>query len=765
MQRILTGIQGVSWLLILVGFMVVGASCAAQQSSMKHSPQAARIQVIGKPPVWAVAIDWPFRSGLNIQYDANLHTAPMHGAYTRASGFASLAIGNHWRTYTWKLTNVDFAGRQNGGADLRLACPPGLAVHAVSLATRSSAATSSNQNKADGLTASIILDTGRAGSAATNTDHNMGQVWAGGNVGDSKYTCGMIADKGAEIFRSAGYIYLRLNRSSRFFLAHPSVVYATVTYLGSKPATAWPEQTFAAFASHGVHYAELEMNWTAMEPRPGHFNFNFLDQMLANAAEAHVRIIPVFWYYQGGNATPAWITQFEVGSSGAVSSTPTWWSRFNRRSYFRYVTATIAHIKHNPAFGGAFLSYGWVDSMWFGWTANTSKNINGYAPADVARFHLWLPSRYDSLNAFNRHHHTRFTSWNAIPAAKPSQPLFRVYQNFRNWSVIETYRHLTELVRRETAAPLYYYWGGGFFNAGIAFNLPDTFFNLARRYHVTVCEDCADRTGMMLLFGSLARAYKIPLFEEWAPGAGLHAEIAKFLGHYGFEMPWNAGMDFFRYDGGLEYKIGYPQYARWLPVLGEIHGTYPQQPVAVYISYRPVFSNPTALQGMSGHLAMIWRKLHIAFTVVTDREVKAGAVRLKQFRAVLPLNGRHDSDITAYAKQGGHVLNHASQLARYAPAYITFAPASNCVEAVPTVNRSTHTAWITLSGWRSGHSYSGVATMELRALGLPWGKYHVVNAATGKLISSAARGDDLRFALHIAPGELMVWRISPSGGK
>lgn len=756
------------WCVLMVVGLMAAASCAVPQSSTKSSRRAGRIQAIGKPPIWAVAMDWPFHSGLTIQYNAKLHTAPMCGAYTRASGFASPVVGKHWRTYTWKLTDVDFAGRQNGGADLRLACPPGIAVHAVTLSMRPPATISTNQNKAGGLADSLVFDTGRAGATVITTGHNMGQVWAGGNTGDSKYTCGTVAGKGAEIFArhlSAGYIYLRLDRRSPLFLAHPPVVYATVTYLDNTPATVWPEQTFEAFAAHGVDYAELEMNWTAMEPRPGQFNFTFLDQMLANAAKAHIRIIPVFWYYQGGNGTPAWITRFEVGSSGVVSSTPAWWNHFNRRSYFRYVTATIAHIKHNPAFGGAFLSYGWVDSMWFGWKANTPGNINGYARADVARFHLWLPSRYHSLNAFNRRYHTHFTSWDAIPAAKPGQPRFRVYQHFRNWSVIETYRRLTELVRRETTAPLYYYWGGGFFNAGVAFNFPDTFFNLARRYRVTVCEDCADRTGMMLLFGSLARAYRVPLFEEWAPGAGLHAEIAKFLGHYGFEMPWNAGMDFFRYDGGREYKIGYGQYVRWLPVLSQIHGTCPEQPVAVYISYRRAFTNPVGLAGMSSRLAEIWRRLHIAFTVVTDREVNAGVIGLRQFRAVLPLNGRHDPAIAAYAKRGGHVLNHAAQLASYAPAYITFTPTDDCVEAVPIVNRSAHTAWITLSGWRPGHSYSGVATVKLKALGLPRGRYDIVSAATGKSVSSVARSNALRVPLHIAPGELTVWRISPGPRK
>jgi hypothetical protein len=497
-----------------------------------------------------------------------------------------------------------------------------------------------------------------------------------------------------------------------------------------------------------------------VERQPGHFDFTLLDETLANAAKVDVHIIPIFMYsIWPGNPAP-WITQYDVGSSGDKSQVPTWWSHFNRRSYFNYVTATIAHIKHNPAFGGAFLDFGWLDYMWG--PATGGQGVNGYAPQDIAEFRQWLPSRYHSLSAFNRRYHTHFTTWSAVPAAHPGQRLFSVYQHFRKWSVIETYSHLTALVRRETSAPLYYYWGGGYSGAGLAFNIPDSFFQLARRYHVTVCEDCADHGGLMVLFGSLARAYKVPLFEEWTPEpSGLHAEITQFLGHYGFEMPDNAGMDFFLYDGGKVFKIGYGPYVHWIPVLNRIHGRYPQQPVAIYVSYRKVFTHPTALGGLGDRLGKIWRKLHLAFTVVTDREVKAGRVQLQKFRAIFPITGRHGAAMTRYAAHGGRVLEHVAQLADYAPAYVTFAPAAAGLEVVPTVDSADHSAWMTLSPWRLAPPYKGVVTIHVKALGLPPGRYRIVNAATGKPIAGVAGGDGLRVPLNIAPGTLMVWHIVP----
>ena len=68
------------------------------------------------------------------------------------------------------------------------------------------------------------------------------------------------------------------------------------TRAATKPAQAWPERTFAKIAADGIHYAEINMEWGKVEPQRGKFNFTLLDQTLANAAKAHVQIIPIFWY-------------------------------------------------------------------------------------------------------------------------------------------------------------------------------------------------------------------------------------------------------------------------------------------------------------------------------------------------------------------------------------------------------------------------------------------------------------------------------------
>ena len=720
-------------------------------------------------PVWAAQLAWsPSPASLQIDYNSSNPSAPVSGAYDST---ASVFPPARWQVHTWKLTNVAWGGRQNFSADLRLSGAVGVAVHQVVLRLRPPGK--------GGPKASITF-AGQPGPLAigpSNIDHGLSQVGVGGQQGDSFYHVATVRHKSAEVLDSntlAGpgapsYLYLRLSRASPLYADHPSVVYATVTYAALRPTRPWSEATFAKLAAKGIHRAEINMEWSAVEPAPGKFSFTVLDGDLANAAKAGVKVIPIFWYSVWGGNPASWITKYDVGSNGFVSQVPTWWSRFNRQSYFTYVKDTIAHVKGLPGFGGAFLDYGWLDYMWG--PPPGGAGVNGYAPQDVVRFHTWLPTAYKSLAAFNRTAGTRYTAWTQVPAAVPGQKLFSVYQHFRDWSVQETYSRLSALYRQETNAPLYYYWGGGFGGFGTAFNRPDTFFQLAKRYRAIVVLDDADHAGLAVAFTALSRAYGVPLLEEWTPRpSGLHAEVAGFMGHYGFEFPNRAGMDFFLYGGGKEYQVGYPVYTRAIPLLNRLHGSYPLQPVAVYISYRGIYRHPGALAGVRTRLASMWRLHPMGFTVVTSAELAAGVARLAAYKAVLSLTGDTGPALKAYARGGGHVVARASQLAHYAAPYARLQPlTSSRVEIVPTVDVARRTAWLTVAGTSPIFAYRGRLTIDLAGLGLPAGTYHLVDVANGRTIPATASRTGLTLPLQLAPGAFHVWKLvagaAPGRGK
>ncbi len=728
-----------------------------------HGGGTAADDAPSKPPVWAAQLAWsPSPASLQIDYNSSNTTAPVAGAYDST---ASVFPSAHWQVHTWKLVDVAWGGRQNFSADLRLSAAVGVAVHQLVLSLRPP---SHGEPRA-----SVTLAAGPAAAALgpANVTHGLAQVGAGGNQGDSFYHTATVQHRSAEVLdqntlAGAGapsYLYFRLARTSPLFTAHPSVVYATVTFAALQPTRPWSEATFAKLAAKGIHRAEINLEWAAVEPAPGRFAFAVLDGDLANAAKAGVKVIPIFWYsVWAGNPAP-WITKYDVGNNGTASQVPTWWSRFNRQSYFTYIKDTVAHIQGSPGFGGAFLDYGWLDYMWG--PAPGGSGVNGYAPQDVARFHAWLPGAYASLRAFNRAEGTHYGAFAQVPAARPGQRLFGVYQHFRAWSVQETYSRLSALYRQVTRAPLYFYWGGGAGGFGTAFDLPDTFFQVAKHYHGTVVLDDADHTGLALIFTALARAYGVPLLEEWTPRPrGLHAEVAEFLGHYGFEFPERAGMDFFLYGGGREFQVGYPVYTRAIPLLKGLRGHYPLQPVAVYVSYRSIYHTPGALAGVTRRLAAAWRLHLLGFTVVTSAELAAGVTRLGDYRAVLPLEGS-GAAVAAYARQGGHVVHTAAQLARYAPAYASLSPGTaSRVEIVPTVDRSRRTAWLTVAGTNPTFAYQGRLTIHLAGLGLPAGTYHLVDVATGRAIPAQATRSGVTLPLGVQPGAFHLWRLEPGAG-
>jgi hypothetical protein len=66
----------------------------------------------------------------------------------------------------------------------------------------------------------------------------------------------------------------------------------------------WSEASFAALKADGLTTAEIDLPWNTIEPAQGTFSFTELDQELANAAAAGIRLVPIFWY-SGWGGSPA----------------------------------------------------------------------------------------------------------------------------------------------------------------------------------------------------------------------------------------------------------------------------------------------------------------------------------------------------------------------------------------------------------------------------------------------------------------------------
>ena len=522
--------------------------------------------------------------------------------------------------------------------------------------------------------------------------------------------------------------------------------------------TAWSQAGFAALKAKGLTTAEIDMPWGTIEPSQGGFSFTELDQELANASAAGIKLIPIFWYSGWGGSPAPWVTGREVDSSGASSPAPVWWDPTYQPAYFDYVTKTVAHIAANAGYGGSILDYGFLDAQW-----DINGGASGWAQADVNEFHnTYLPNTYGTIAAFNSKYQTSYASFSAVPAAAIGQNLWGVYQAFRAWSVQDTYGRLTAAVRGVTAStPLYYYFGGHFGNAVNYANIPDIFFALAKQYTATVIVDAAQSPGLALTFGSLARAYGVPLAQEWtAPSDStqLAAQAVQWLANYGMGLPEGGGEDFFIHDGTQKDVVGWPIYTSWVSTLQGISGAYPQQPVAVYMDFSQAYGNTGggAVGSMEDAISNLWNGYQAGFAVVTSQEVANGTVQLSSYKAVLPMNGT-DANISAYQSAGGTVLSNGSQMATYAPAYASLAN-SGVLQVVPDVAASKTSATVTLADVTSGTAYNAKLTFNLAGLGMTAGSYHVVDAG-GNAVSQAAVTGGICTAPNIQAAQLVQWNI------
>ena len=535
--------------------------------------------------------------------------------------------------------------------------------------------------------------------------------------------------------------------------------------------TPWSESFFAGLASDGLTTAELNMPWGTIEPQAGTFSFTEWDTELANASAAGIQLIPIFWQAGWGGSPAPWINDFEVGSGGAQGQAPEWWDPTEQSEYFTYVEDTIQNAVSQPGgYGGAILNYGYLDAQW-----DLNGAGGGYAADDISEFqNTYLPQTYGTIATFNSDNGTSYSSFSQVPAAAPGQALFGVFQAFRAWSVKTTYGQLTADVRNITAStPLYYYFGGGFGNATSYANNPDTFFQLAKQYNVTVIDDDASSQGLTLTFGSLARAYGVKVAQEWtAPpdNSQLAAKAVSWISLYAMGLPDGGGEDFFIHDGTQKDTVGFPIYTSWLPELKGLSGTYPQQPAAVYVDFSQGYGNTSggSLGNVENEIANLWLNYQAGFAVVTSQEVNNGAVSLSKFKAVLPLNGV-DSNLTAYKSAGGTVLTEPEQLTQYTTAYAQIdAPDVGDLQAVPAVATNGTSASITLANITSGTTYDAPIAFSPAGLGLNSGNYYLVNAATGAAVPQTQQSNGLLCATaNIGAATLAQWKVvagtPPSG--
>ncbi len=466
--------------------------------------------------------------------------------------------------------------------------------------------------------------------------------------------------------------------------------FGTTGIIGTPTGVPWTEANFQKWASEGITGVEMNMDWQAMEPSQGVFNFSQVEQYAEEAHQAGLTFIPIFWesMWHPGNP-PSWLDYTpEESSLGQIDNwpitvyvgpgpapsglIPAMWSQRALSAYKQFVTAAFQALSPVPGFGGGYVDAGWLDAVYGPTPSGTG--IEGYAAPDVTEYHLWLQQQYGTIANLNRQLGADYTAFDSVPAFTPGQTNFSVYQKFRAWSYETIMSQIYASIRTVSQKPIYMYFGGNMSTAGEFMNIPDIDFQLAQRFGGIINLDTAGHLGYAELFGYLSQAYRVPVIYEWTPTGSISADVslmAQWMGHITQQGSYGDGADYFADLGSGHqfnfYAPTFPTYLAQKSVMEQVRGSQPNYAVGIMLGYDQVFnSNQDA--GITGGLSLLGnylRSARPAANVFTDLSVLDGAVSLNQFHTIIDWNGDLSSpnlnpqlkrDLQEFEQRGGTII-------------------------------------------------------------------------------------------------------------
>lgn len=222
------------------------------------------------------------------------------------------------------------------------------------------------------------------------------------------------------------------------------------------PRARWPDDA-RRMRELGLSVVRIgEFAWTRMEPRPGEFDWAWLDDAIACLADQGLQIV----LGTPTAAPPAWLVQahpevLPVDARGAVKA-------FGSRRHYdfsspafadasrRIVTAMAERYGRHPAV------IAWQVDNEYG----CHDTVLSYSSAALAGFRRWLAERYGSVQALNTAWGTDFWSLQVerfddvgFPVGQPTLPLPAHALDFRRFAsdeVLRFHRMQVEILRRHS---------------------------------------------------------------------------------------------------------------------------------------------------------------------------------------------------------------------------------------------------------------------------------------------------------------------------
>ncbi|HAT10634.1 MAG TPA: hypothetical protein DCS97_08595 [Planctomycetes bacterium] len=231
-------------------------------------------------------------------------------------------------------------------------------------------------------------------------------------------------------------------------------------------STYWSFQTpevtaeFASFCREmrrrGCQYARVNLPWEDVEPEPGRYDWRIPDGLLRTAAAEGLDL--QFWMFPttrgsglGDGGVPWWsLREPALDRDGRAGFFPSIWSPFYRSHYFAMVEALATRYANHRRLLNFVIDFGNSDFP-YGYNYYGGDNtIFDHSPHERAAFARWLRDEQGwDLPTVGTLYGRAFASYDEVPVPVPEliEP-FRVYRQFRTWSVDQGIQQVHAIVRR-----------------------------------------------------------------------------------------------------------------------------------------------------------------------------------------------------------------------------------------------------------------------------------------------------------------------------
>lgn len=524
----------------------------------------------------------------------------------------------------------------------------------------------------------------------------------------------------------------------------------------------------------GYNTVLITVPWGAVEYAPNKYDFSILDAYMNYTRELGLNVILVFFYSVSAasgdpNPIPTWLLangELEVNPYGQAQSPPAlaWWNSTDRQYYFNFIKTVVARYVNYPNFLGVLVDFGWLDDDW---GPGVNGLPGGYALSDILAFRAYLNDTYGgNITKLNEQWHTLYRSFNEITPSQPFIGNWPYFQEFRVWSINVTYSELFGMIRGLIGPNkmLLFYWGGAIDDI-YGLQMPELYFQLARRYNVTIILDDADVTTNAIFFSDMANAYRVHIMMEWTPVPSTGAYYGKYISHIMYGYPWLIGGDYYVFIRSLAWFYPTAQLNAMASELYRlINGSHVRTNVALlYVTmYGETYNQwislrhetqliPTGLVAVgNGEYA------YYPYDIITADELSQGLVNLSNYKYLILLvpssyvPSNVMNTITKWRSSGGVLITFNSEWLSTglgnvlssieSPLLITNAS----VEVFPIVNGNS--AYIAFNDYGNPINVLHVC-INLTSLGLPNGTYVVIDLNNGEVVN-VTNGGYASFNLH-----------------